>query len=204
MSIPPGFGVPTLFHSKCEFCQSDGSFARTCQDEAESHEAKSNPGTFPRFRLTPPWAERSLREWEGVNCRNGTPLMTSLMVTRPSTGRELSTIIDTEGINDLPKVGTWMRPLSNTEPSNGANHEFPKRRWYHSVRPPELASRHVPFLGARIRCLDYELGDLLDSICYGTSIDDARGFSCHTDCFLRTSYRPAVVRFGGEVGASRL
>jgi len=32
------------------------------------------------------------------------------------------------GINDLPKVGTWMRRLSNTEPSNDANHEFPKRR----------------------------------------------------------------------------
>ena len=54
--------------------------------------------------------------------------MTSLMVTCPNTGRELSTIIDTEGINDLPKVGTWMRRLSNTAPSNDANHEFPKRR----------------------------------------------------------------------------
>ena len=54
--------------------------------------------------------------------------MTALMVRCPSTGRELSTIIDTEGINDLPKVGTWMRRLSNTEPSNDANREFPKRR----------------------------------------------------------------------------
>ncbi len=37
--------------------------------------------------------------------------MTALMVRCPSTGRELSTGIDTDGIDHLPKVGTRMRCL---------------------------------------------------------------------------------------------
>ena len=42
--------------------------------------------------------------------------MTALMVRCPSTGRELSTGIDTDGIDHLPKVGTRMRcPLCGEE-----------------------------------------------------------------------------------------
>jgi hypothetical protein len=48
--------------------------------------------------------------------RTGKPLMTSLMVRCPATGRELSTRIDTEGIDHLPKVGSRMRcPLCGEE-----------------------------------------------------------------------------------------
>jgi hypothetical protein len=42
--------------------------------------------------------------------------MTSLMVRCPTTGRELSTRIDTEDIDHLPKVGSRMRcPLCSEE-----------------------------------------------------------------------------------------
>jgi endogenous inhibitor of DNA gyrase (YacG/DUF329 family) len=42
--------------------------------------------------------------------------MTSLTVRCPSTGREVSTGIDTDGIDHLPKVGTRMRcPLCGEE-----------------------------------------------------------------------------------------
>src|SRR5262244_1368903 len=52
----------------------------------------------------------------GPSHEAGTLLMTSLIVRCPKTGRELSTGIETDGIDRLPKVGTRMRcPLCGGE-----------------------------------------------------------------------------------------
>jgi hypothetical protein len=52
----------------------------------------------------------------GTSHEAGTLLMTSLIVRCPKTGRELSTGIETDGVDRLPKVGTRMRcPLCGGE-----------------------------------------------------------------------------------------
>ena len=76
--------------------------------------------------------------------------MTSLMVRCPSTGRELSTRIDTEGIENLPRVGTWMRC-----PFCGEEHFWTSREvWFaesarelhepRSQRPRSIAAGRLP------------------------------------------------------------
>src|SRR5436309_2851830 len=77
----------------------------------------SNPGLLRRIGLTSKFAKGSLPDGGGAMlAKQGGLRMTALMVRCPSTGREVSTAIDTDGIDRLPKVGTKMRcPLCGDE-----------------------------------------------------------------------------------------